>query len=125
MPDDFECCYDGEGAGNGDADNNIGGHPKGAAAGAAPIIQQRHEPDSVGGEAECGHGGQAAHKDDRDAVAFGSSLRRRRRTEIPGVRPGCNSYNTVIKAYANTHGTRGEDRISNVERILFPHIIDQ
>ena len=49
-----------------------------------------------------------------------SLLRWRRRMGIAGVHPNRNSYNAVMKAYTNARGTRGEDRISNVERILFP-----
>ena len=54
-------------------------------------------------------------------LGLSSTLRRRRRTGITGAHPGCNSYNAVMKAYANARGTKGEEHILLSNRPFFPH----
>ena len=119
----------GGGGCNGNADDNIGGHPKGAATGAVSIVCHYNNVINriaVVGKPDAGAESERLDKMFGTPSPLGSlslSSRRCQRMEVAVVSPDHNSYNTVMKAYTNAHGTRGKDRILVVINIILISII--
>ena len=98
-----------EGGGNSGGVDDIGEyHSKGAAAGGAASIV-RHYNNVMNRIASGGKPNAGAEAERLLDELIG--------TPSP-LHPDRNSYNAVMKAYANARGTGWEDRISNIERIL-------
>ena len=118
----------GAGCNSGDVDHSKGAAAAaGAGGGAASIVRHYNNvmnriasggKPNAGAEAERLLDELIGTSSPGSSPSPSGSSRRRHRTRIAGVHPDRNSYNAVMKAYANARETRGEDRISNVERIL-------